>query len=277
MEDVKTFYGILKVLFSFGAVFFLQFASESVLPVFDLHIQLQHNITHYHDYRTKVLLFPLWKILINFNLLSPLLVTLCIPLYLCLLRPFISHYVPGMLKRMGLGMVLIVISLASTLSMDTTIHIQQNITSCMFADLDILSQDLPLTLNPAFIVIQLTLSALSRMLIYIGVLEFICSQSPYSMKGLLIGTLYAIRGLYQVLAAVLSLPYYLVLEFPGPSCGVYFYLVNGVLGVVAVLVYVCVSRRYHYRERDNLCNVYQYAEDYYGNQHQRREHNKEQA
>ena len=143
----------------------------------------------------------------------------------------------------------------------------------MFTNIDILSQDLPrLTLNPAFIVIQLTLSALSRMLMYIGVFEFICSQSPHSMKGLLIGTLYAIRGLYQVLAAVLSLPYYLVPEFPRPSCGVYFYLVNGVLGVVAVLVYMCVSRRYRYRERDDLCNVYQYAEQYYGNQQQRRDH-----
>ena len=101
---------------------------------------------------------------------------------------------------------------------------------------------------------------------------YLVPESPLHEKGLLIGTLYAIKGLYQVLAAVLSLPYYLVPEFPVPSCGVYFYLVNGVLGVVAVLVYMCVSRRYRYRERDDLCNVYQYAEQYYSNQQQRRNH-----
>ena len=50
--------------------------------------------------------------------------------------------------------------------------------------------------NPALL-IQLTLSAFSHMLIYTAVFEFICSQSPHSMKGLLIGVLYVIRGLYQ--------------------------------------------------------------------------------
>ena len=61
--------------------------------------------------------------------------------------------------------------------------------------------------NFNFFSFQLILSALSRMLIYTGVFEFICSQSPHSMKGLIIGVFYAIRGLYQVLAALLVLPY----------------------------------------------------------------------
>lgn len=33
VEDVKVFYGILKVLFSFGAVFILDFTAKSMLPV----------------------------------------------------------------------------------------------------------------------------------------------------------------------------------------------------------------------------------------------------
>ncbi len=44
--------------------------------------------------------------------LSFLLIVLCIHLYLLLLpHPFISHYIPGMLKRMGMGMFMILISL----------------------------------------------------------------------------------------------------------------------------------------------------------------------
>ena len=38
VEDVKVFCGILKVLFSFGAVFFLDFAANSVLPYYALHV-----------------------------------------------------------------------------------------------------------------------------------------------------------------------------------------------------------------------------------------------
>ena len=70
------------------------------------------------------------------------------------------------------------------------------------------------------------------------------------MKGLLIGVLYAIRGLYQLIAALLTLPFILFVDKFHPSCGFYFYLVNMVIGLVAVLVYVWVAKRYRYRVRD---------------------------
>ena len=83
------------------------------------------------------------------------------------------------------------------------------------------------------------------------------------MKGLIIGVFYAIRGLYQVLAALLLLPYSYGGTFKPLSCEFYFYLMNIVIGLVAVLVYVWIAKRYRYRVRDELCNVRQYAEEYY--------------
>ena len=109
VEDVKAFYGILKVLFSFGVVFFLGFAADSTLQYFE-RVSTLHSS-------------PVLQILIHKGLLSPLLISICIPLYLCLLRPFISRYVPGMLKRMGLGMILALLSLLATLFMDTAAHL----------------------------------------------------------------------------------------------------------------------------------------------------------
>ena len=47
------------------------------------------------------------------------------------------------------------------------------------------------------------------------------------------------------------------------DCGFYYYLVNIVLGVIAVVVYVWVSKRYRYRERDEPSNIHRYAEEYY--------------
>ena len=41
---------------------------------------------------------------------------------------------------------------------------------------------------------------------------------------------------------------------------------NIVIGVFALLVYMCVAKRYKYRERDEFCNIHQYAENYYSNQ-----------
>ena len=246
VEDVKAFYGIIKVLFSFGIVFFLDFAADSILPFFALHVTPFTDLSRefYDESLIKLILF-------NNGLLSPLLIVICIPLYLCLLRPFISQYVPGMLKRMGLGMFLVLLSLITTFAMDTAAHLESqnhvyNNTYCMFK-FDYYEVDYPSPQNPALLLIQLTLSALSHMLIYTAVFEFICSQSPHSMKGLLIGMLYAIRGLYQLVAALLVLPFAFS-SIQTISCGFWYYLMNIVIGVVALLV--CVAKRYRYRERD---------------------------
>ena len=260
VEDVKAFYGILKVLFSFGIVFFMDFAADSILPLFALHITPVIGLSREESLVELLLL--------NTGLPSPLLIVICIPLYLCLLRPFISQYVPGMMKRMGLGMFLVLLSLLASFFMDTAAHLKghheyNNTKSsyCMF-DYEV---NYPSPQTPALLLIQLTLSALSHMLIYTAMFEFICSQSPHSMKGLLIGVLYAIRGLYQLVATLLVLPFTLT-TINLISCGFWYYFMNIVIGVVALLVYTCVAKSYRYRERDEFCNIHQYAENYYSNQ-----------
>ena len=256
VEDVKAFYGILKVLFSFGAVFFLEFAANSILPLYALHITPFHEdpsgSIQFNETLTEL-------ILVNTGLLSPLLVVICIPLYLFLLRPFIVSYLPGMLKRMGLGMLIVVLSLISSFAMDTAAHFEhsdRNNTVCMFSDT---LQD-SFSHNATLLLIQLAMSALSHMLMYVAVFEFICSQSPHSMKGFLIGLLYAIKGLYQVIATLLVIPFARDMY---PSCGFYYYLVNIVVGLFALLMYVLVARRYRYRERDEPSYIRRYAEEYY--------------
>ena len=262
VEDVQAFYGILKVLFNFGVVFFLDFAADSILPLFSLHVTPINLDVFQETYNATLIEL----IFFNTGLLSPLLIVTCIPLYLCLLRPFISQYVPGMLKRMGLGMFLVLLSLITTFAMDTAAHLESQNHVCMFV-FHPYDSDYPSLHNPALLLIQLTLSALSHMLIYTAVFEFICSQSPHSMKGLLIGVLYAIRGFYQLVAALLVLPFAFS-SIQTISCGFWYYLMNIVIGVVALLVYMCVAKRYRYRERDEFCNVHQYAENYYSNPQQ---------
>ena len=265
VEDVKAFYGILKVLFSFGIVFFLDFAADIYLPFFASHIMQWPSNGFFKDISYAML---------KNGLLSPLLIVICIPLYLCFLRPFISQYIPGMLKRMGLGIFFVLLSLIASFSMDLAVHLEdEHNNTCMFHANYYYDHSSHLAhLNPALLLIQLTLSALSHMLIYTAVFEFICSQSPHSMKGMLIGLLYAIRGLYLLLATIFALPFYIVNSFymiHHSSYEFYYYLTNIVIGVVALLVYTCVAKRYRYRVRDEPCNVYQYAENYYSNQQYR--------
>ena len=74
---------------------------------------------------------------------------------------------------------------------------------CMFTNEHSYS---PIFQSSFLLILQLTLSALSHILIHTAVFEFICTQSPHSMKGVLIGLLYAIKGLYQLLATLFVVP-----------------------------------------------------------------------
>ncbi len=104
--------------------------------------------------------------------------------------------------------------------------------------------------------------------------EFLCSQSPHAMKGLLIGVSYAIRACFDILKLALVLLMGVVWHrFEGRndyeingnciSCDMVFYCVAIILRVFFLLLYIYVANNYKYRVRDEVCNVQQYVENYY--------------
>ena len=89
------------------------------------------------------------------------------------------------------------------------------------------------------------------------------------MKGLVIGTFFAIKGIFQLLGVVIIyLPFALgwrntLRSFP--SCGFVYYLINAIIALIGIVAYTCVARQYQYRVRDEPDNIYRYAEEYYAN------------
>ena len=87
------------------------------------------------------------------------------------------------------------------------------------------------------------------------------------MKGLLIGTFFAIKGIFQLLGVVL---YVAVgtgcnVGYHFPVCAFLYYLINVAITLIGIIAFVLVARRYQYRERDEPDNIYRYAEEYYAN------------
>ena len=54
--------------------------------------------------------------------MNPLMIVVLIPVYLSLLRPFIHSYIPGMLKWIGIGLILLILSVIFTLLMGLFEH-----------------------------------------------------------------------------------------------------------------------------------------------------------
>ena len=99
---------------------------------------------------------------------------------------------------------------------------------------------------------QQCLSALSVLFICPALYELICQQSPHSMKGLLIGLSFAIKGLFEFLSSVL---FFLFLSLRSHINREVYYMVHLIVGVVGLAVYVYVARKYKLRERDEPCHV----------------------
>lgn len=252
VENVKSFYGILKVLFALGPVFFLEVATETTSPLFH-----PHHIVGYVFNSSRVFSAVLHA---NF-LFSPLLILISIPLYLCFLQPYAIHCIPRMLSRMGIGLLLNVLIIISRLTLNIVALKPKDgsATSCMGC-----SYEPAFFLEAPFLVTNTILSALSSMLIYIAVIEFICAQSPNAMKGMLIGVFYAIKGIFELLGTIAVLPFMAWGEFD-TNRGLGYFIVNLILGVIFFIVYVIVAGRYKYRVRDELSREREFAENYYGN------------
>ena len=255
VENVKAFYGILKILLSLGPVFFIESAISGIQENYLSHLPENDQIS------------GLLSFILYYGLLSPLVTIMGIPLYVCLIRPPVYHFIPGMLKRIGLGIIIMVAALICFLIMDTTLHAKQRDTPCMFPETQSHSanaSNIDDLYNYYLIAAENCLASLSTVLFQVALFQFICAQSPHSMKGMLIGLFFAIRGIFYGISGIILLQsLFSFIHQSFPSCGMYYYLMNIGVGVIGFLIFVLVTKRYKYRMRDEICHVYRYAEEYY--------------
>ena len=252
VENVKAFYGILRLLLAFGMVWFMKIASSSLLSSFTSHVTELAINYNFIDNSTLLLL-----LLFKEGFLSSLIVVLFLPLYIFLIRPFTNTYKMTIFVRIGIGTVLLLLSVTYTFTTDTIVHTRNITQACMFNE-----EFLPEKLHPTVLLPQRILYGLSLMLIYPALYEFICAQSPHSMKGLFIGLSFTVRGLSELLASLLLIPLTFIRQTL-PSCGMEYYMLVIVVGVVGLVVFVYVARKYKLRERDEPCHVRHFVEDYY--------------
>ena len=194
--------------------------------------------------------------LISSEALTPLIIVVVLPLYIYLLRPCLYNYIPGALKQIGLGMVFIFLSESAlcTLLVDTAGRIQTEhrnttlpVTTC-FLNTDYYYQyDLypRLHISSYVLIIQSVLNAIGYMLLYISMFEFICAHSPQSVKGVLICSFFAIKGVFRLLGnMVLFVPFTRWnLSYTFPSCGFVYVLSHQLLASACWNSGICHSSK----------------------------------
>ena len=286
VESVKAFFGILSLLLSLGPFFTADIAASAFLPILKHHLNNWVPVWFQTDRNLNTLLYFMFA---NGGTLYPLFIIIMILIFLMFIYPFFQRYIPGILKRIGIGLCLVTVSLLCSLLLDTVGHILpsgQNATSVFNPGLIVNKTYMndnysfsyvqfvdapPLQLSPYILIVQNFLIAAAYILIYGGVFEFICAQSPHSMKGVLIGIFFAVKGLFQLIGVLgILLPF----SFwqTSPRAGLVYFLVNIVISVVGVVAFIVAAKRYQYRQRDDFCNIRKYIEEFYEKEVQ---HNRE--
>ena len=102
-------------------------------------------------------------------------------------------------------------------------------------------------------------------------LEFIIAQSPFGMRGLLIGVFYAMNGLFDALVGLLLVTVTFSfqenpLHMRGLSCGSWYYLTTIIVGIIGIVLFFLGAAWYKIRQRGGhrtLINHQTVIESYY--------------
>ena len=185
-----------------------------------------------------------------------------IPLYELAIYPLARNWIPSTLKRAGIA----AFGTSVALSVDMVGHAHTNATvECMFVENSASSS--VLDINYFWIDIPLSIVlGIEAVSLHVALLEFLCAQAPYTMKGLIIGlSLASVLCLSPVLAGATLTTWAHAWSQPVtyPTCAFWFYLFIIVVTVVGLVMFGIVAKWYKKRERDELFEQQRFVEDYY--------------
>ena len=101
--------------------------------------------------------------------------------------------------------------------------------------------------------------------IFISLFEFVCAQTPYTMKGLIIGLSCSSLGLSTALTGATLTTWAHAWSQPVtyPTCAFWFYLFLILVTIVGLVMFGVVAKWYKKRERNEVFEEQRFVEDFY--------------
>ena len=113
VENVKAFFGILYIFIALGPIFTAEIAASAFLPILKYHVDNWYpGGDNYNAY----------TVFTNGGTFYPFFIIILIPVFLKIIDPLFQRYIPTILKRIGIGLCLITMSLLCSLLVDTIGH-----------------------------------------------------------------------------------------------------------------------------------------------------------
>ena len=134
---------------------------------------------------------------------------------------------------------------------------ESNITDCVsYCSSSIFTSDNTLM----WLLVPQILHGFGYMLVFLTVLEFVCAQAPFRLKGFMVGIWYAMLSIkYFITTIDTAIVYYHLME---KVWIIYESIKIGIIGL-SLIIFGISCRWYHYRERDEVVNVQGMIEEIY--------------
>ena len=274
VEDVKTFIRVSILLIALGPIFVIVVPTSFYLfATFAVHTGSIIGVGGGKCSAEWVFL--------QSGLLSEILSTLLLPLYTWLLFSVLyrKNLLPKIIHRILFAALLFSLTPVDMLAVDLTEHLIKTNTSnetCLF--LSELGNNRPLHLHWSVLIPPNLTKTLALDLVMASTFEFISAQSPHTMKGVLVGLLFAVRGFFQLIEAVLLFPFSakqiwsrVAIETPQISCEFSYYLVTSFIVLVGLVLFAIAARKYQYRKREEEPYSQSRVEEIYDRMLQERE------
>ena len=182
-----------------------------------------------------------------------------IPVYRFIVHPLIGKYLPSMLRIIGVGLFLCLVSTVLSLAVTSIGHFQDNASQCVFNESGA-AGIIPIPIH--WVLTTDVVNGVGNLFVLCCSFEFMMAQSPNRMRGIMIGLSLTVLGSGGLGNNFLAM---ILRYFPTatPSCVFYYYLVLSLLMLLILVVYVVLAKRYKLRERERHINIQAIVEEHY--------------
>ena len=253
VEDVKTFFRIVVLIAIASASFGGHSGTELLLGKVYSILTNDDKHTQNCDYTG---LFK--QTVINCG-------AIVIPLYELIFYPFFYRCLAFIdsQRKVTLGLLFLVVTIVTLMILDTAarnnLFGNSNITNLHNHTLIIHSLDY------RWIAIPCVFKSMSVALFGIGGVQFIASQAPYSMRGVIMGTTYGLIALLDALGRAVNIPFAKAHHTGVVSIGFWHGLLLLITEIVVGSIQIVAWKLYKKRKREDvLPNEHIFAERYYG-------------
>ncbi len=255
VEDVKTFLRMLLVI--------LSLATFVLAPVFIVGYSL-NGVLRNEFHITSDLVCPQW--IVQTGILSGLSAAFSPVVFDLVILPAVRRCSPSTLKAVGVTQILSIVVSLIMLVTSTIWYIRNTSFQCVLTSINEKSY---LPFSHVWIQVPVVTFVLSfAFLVFKGMLEFVCAQAPYRLRGLLIGLLCSALLFGAIVGGGIFTAWTAGYQTQdvgtsNASCGVWFYAFCTAATILGLAVWVSVAKWYKNRERDEPETYRTFIENYY--------------